>query len=83
MLGYLNDLWRYRVSDNTWTWMSGSNTINQEGVYDEKGVPDKSNVPGARYGAAGWFDSPHKSFGCLVVTIPGIAGILMTCGYIE
>jgi len=57
MLGYLNDLWRYRVSDKSWTWMSGSNIVDQVGVYGEKGVADESNVPGSRQGAAGWFDS--------------------------
>jgi len=62
MLGYLNDLWRYRVSDNTWTWMSGSNIVNQVGVYGEKGVANESNVPGAREGAAVWFDSSRQQF---------------------
>ena len=26
-IAHLNDLWRYRVTDSTWTWMAGSNTI--------------------------------------------------------
>ena len=46
--GRLNDLWRYDPATNQWTWMSGSNTINQVGVYGTKGVPDAANVPGAR-----------------------------------
>ena len=28
--------------------MSGSNTMNQAGVYGTKGMPDADNVPGAR-----------------------------------
>jgi len=60
MTGNLNDLWRYRVNDSTWTWISGSNTINQRASYGEKGVPSPSNVPGARYGAAGWFDNDRQ-----------------------
>jgi hypothetical protein len=33
ILGYLNDLWRYNVSINEWTWVSGSVTPNQIGQY--------------------------------------------------
>jgi hypothetical protein len=27
----LNDLWKYNISSNTWTWMHGSHTANQTG----------------------------------------------------
>src|SRR5204863_4486017 len=27
--GYLNDLWRFNIGSNTWTWMKGSSTTNQ------------------------------------------------------
>jgi N-acetylneuraminic acid mutarotase len=53
----LNDLWRYSLSSGEWTWMSGSNTANQPGVYGTKGVPAAGNVPGARHGAVSWTDS--------------------------
>jgi phosphate/sulfate permease len=33
ILGYLNDLWKYNVSINEWTWVSGSVTPNQIGQY--------------------------------------------------
>ena len=56
-LGYLNDLWKFDVIALTWTWVSGSNTVNQTGNYGTKGVPAASNVPGARYGAVSWRDS--------------------------
>ena len=63
LTGYLNDLWRYRVSDNTWTWFSGSNTeVNLVGVYGEKTVPSANNYPGGRYHALGWFDSTNQEF---------------------
>lgn len=53
-LGVLNDLWKW---DGThWTWVSGSNSINQNGSYGTQGVAVSSNVPGARYAAAGWLD---------------------------
>ena len=41
------------MSDNTWTWISGSNTGND---------PGSSNVPGARAYAIGWFDSTNQEF---------------------
>jgi len=40
-----------------WTWMKGSNTINQAGVYGTKGVPDADNIPGARYSSISWTGS--------------------------
>jgi N-acetylneuraminic acid mutarotase len=55
--GYLNDLWRYTPSTGEWTWMSGSNSMNQSGVYGTKGLPAASNVPGARQNAVSWTDS--------------------------
>jgi len=60
--GFLNDLWRYRVSDNTWTWISGSDTVDQPGVYGVRGVAHPSNVPGGRRGAAAWYDSSKQEF---------------------
>ena len=62
MIGYLNDLWRFRVNDSTWTWISGSNAINQLGIYGVKGVPNINNVPGSRRDSVGWFDSVRQEF---------------------
>lgn len=31
--GYLNDLWEFNPSSNEWTWVSGSNSANQIGIY--------------------------------------------------
>jgi hypothetical protein len=53
--GRLNDLWRF--DGTNWTWVSGSNTVNQPGVYGTQGVVAPSNIPGARYGAVSWSDS--------------------------
>lgn len=50
----LNDLWKY--SSGEWTWMSGSNTINQAGSYGTEGTAAPDNVPGARDGAVSWTD---------------------------
>jgi Galactose oxidase, central domain len=70
--GILNDLWEYRISDNTWTWVSGSDTANQTGSYGLAPVIGPSTTvtaagtlgltqtpgifPGSRWGATGWVD---------------------------
>jgi hypothetical protein len=53
--GDLNDLWKY--SEGAWTWVAGSNTIEQPGTYGTQGSPAAGNVPGARYEATGSSDS--------------------------
>ncbi len=52
--GVLNDLWKF--DGNNWTWMGGSNTVNQAGTYGTKGAPAPTNMPGARVGAVSWLD---------------------------
>jgi hypothetical protein len=41
----LNDLWKYDIASNEWTWVDGSNAGNQIGVYGTQGVPAPSNIP--------------------------------------
>jgi len=62
LLGFLNDLWRFRIRDLTWTWFSGNTTINHPAVYGEKGVASPTNTPGAREGAIGWYDNDAQEF---------------------
>jgi len=50
--GELNDLWKY--DGTNWTWVSGSNTINQLGNYGTRGTAASTNVPGARSGGGHW-----------------------------
>jgi hypothetical protein len=54
-LGILNDLWRYSAGE--WTWMGGSDTVNQFGTYGTEGWAAPSNAPGARVNAAAWTDA--------------------------
>ncbi|MDH5716183.1 MAG: DUF4215 domain-containing protein [Spirochaetia bacterium] len=54
-LGPLNDLWKF--DGTNWTWISGSNIINQAGVYGTKGIAAATNIPGARYFSISWTDS--------------------------
>jgi N-acetylneuraminic acid mutarotase len=56
-MGGLNDLWEFNPSTNEWTWMGGSRTGNQAGVYGTLGVPAAGNIPGSRYLANCWTDS--------------------------
>jgi hypothetical protein len=53
---YFNDLWEFSPTTKTWTWASGSSSVNASGVYGTQGVAASTNVPGARYGAANWTD---------------------------
>jgi len=63
---------------NVWTWVSGSNTVNQPGIYGTKGVPDPANVPGARSGSVSWTDSSGNFwlFGGQGFDSTGGAGVL-------
>jgi hypothetical protein len=61
-LGDLNDLWRYNAG--RWTWVAGSNLVNQPGVYGVLGSPAPANGPGVgerRWGGA----TLPGAFGCL------------------
>ena len=62
LTGPLNDLWRYRVNDSTWTWISGNNTVYQPSIYGEKGVTNSNNHPGARNSPLGLYDSLRQVF---------------------
>jgi len=54
--GNMNDLWKYNISTNQWTWLSGDSTVNQNGVYGTKGVAASANKPGARVHSVSWTD---------------------------
>ncbi len=52
----LQDLWKYDIAANEWTWMNGSNLGNQNGVYGTKEQPDPANYPGGRGSIITWSD---------------------------
>ncbi|HUQ67308.1 MAG TPA: kelch repeat-containing protein [Flavitalea sp.] len=54
--GFLNDLWIYSTLSNSWTWVGGTNKLNQEGRYGGRSDPSKTNYPGGRFLSAGWTD---------------------------
>ncbi|MGD0793070.1 MAG: kelch repeat-containing protein [Terriglobales bacterium] len=58
----LNDLWEFNPTAKTWTWVSGSSTVNAIGVYGTEGVASASNVPGGRYASVSWIDTSGNLF---------------------
>jgi gliding motility-associated-like protein len=57
--GVLNDLWKYTIKTNTWTWMSGSSIANDQGFYGTMNVPDVLNSPPARRECNATWSDPH------------------------
>jgi hypothetical protein len=54
---HYNDLWKYNIITNTWTWMKGANITNQPGVYGTLMIEDTANTPGARGAHCHWKDN--------------------------
>ena len=52
----LNDLWKYDVVTNEWTWVSGRELGSEQGFYGSKWLAESGNTPGGRYDAVGWID---------------------------
>jgi hypothetical protein len=59
-LDIINDLWKYNLSSNIWTWVGGSNTTSAHGVYGTLGVTAATNIPGARGLSLSWFNSSNN-----------------------
>jgi N-acetylneuraminic acid mutarotase len=55
--GCLNDLWKYNISTNQWTWVSGDNTVNNLSNYGTIGIASATNKPGGRDGGSMWLDT--------------------------
>lgn len=60
-IGKLNDLWKYDISTNQWTWMHGlsspSSNLMYNGSYGSKGISSPANVPPPRDETkAAWVD---------------------------
>jgi len=53
----INDLWMYNIATNQWTWMKGSNMVNQGGTYGTQGTAANNNNPGARSSPGSWADA--------------------------
>jgi hypothetical protein len=52
-----NDLWKYDITTNEWTWISGTSIGDSPGAHGVKGIPSILNYPGARSEtASSWTD---------------------------
>lgn len=56
-VGYLDDLWKYNIANNEWTWMKGNNVADQNGAYGTQGTSAPTNNPGSRMLAVSWTDA--------------------------
>jgi len=48
----MNDMWKF--DGENWTWISGSESPNEGGVYGSKGIQSNENVAGARFSVVSW-----------------------------
>jgi N-acetylneuraminic acid mutarotase len=58
---FFNDLWEFSTVSKEWTWMNGSNAINQSGTYGTQGTAAAGNTPGGRGDPMSWTD-PSGNF---------------------
>ncbi|HNB80692.1 MAG TPA: kelch repeat-containing protein, partial [Chitinophagaceae bacterium] len=76
--GYANDLWKYDVPSQKWTWMNGPQSItDQNGEFGVKGIPSANNYPSARtFGPNCWTDTAGNLwlFGGYGYGANGVAG---------
>jgi len=75
LTGFLNDLWKYNPTANTWVWIGGSKAVNGLASHGALGVPNAANIPGGRRASAHWTDASNNTwvfggFGIVNNTIP-------------
>src|SRR5690606_22979182 len=54
--GLMNDLWKYDIATNQWTWMHGSPDKSTDSVFGTLGVAADENTPGGRREPMYWTD---------------------------
>jgi N-acetylneuraminic acid mutarotase len=54
--GLLNDLWKFDPQTGNWTWMKGSRSPDQIGVYGIRWASAETNIPGGREESYSWID---------------------------
>lgn len=69
-----NDLWKYSISTDEWTWLTGTASGNPIGTYGTKGVSSATNTPGAKYGAATCTDASGNLWMFGGYGQPGVVG---------
>ncbi len=56
----LNDLWKYDLQTNLWTYVQGDPYLGQKPVYGKKGVAAPENWPGPKNNSVSWTDAYGK-----------------------
>ena len=76
--GILNDLWKYEIASNKWTWVKGDSVSNVSGLYNAQGTASINKKPGARHLSHGWTDTQGNLwlFGGFGYDVNGDAGNL-------
>lgn len=59
---FYNDMWRYEPATNNWTWMSGTNGINDTGTYGAACSPSTDYAPVSRYETRSKWKDTHGNF---------------------
>src|ERR1035437_8323213 len=57
---FLNDLWKYDISINEWTWMKGPDIGNDPGNYGTIGIEVPANNPPSRSCSVSWMDENNN-----------------------
>ena len=52
--GPSNDLWKYNIESNEWTWINGSANPSHPGFTSHHALRSDQLTPGARFGSASW-----------------------------
>ncbi len=73
-----NDLWKYDIAAGNWTWIGGSQGINEFGVYGTAGISDASNRPGGRVSSTVFTDQDDNLW-----IFGGLGGAESTVGYLN
>jgi gliding motility-associated-like protein len=62
--GALNDLWKYDLTTNEWTWMKGSNVVGNAGSYGTILIPSMANNPPAREACSAAWTAANGDLWC-------------------
>jgi gliding motility-associated-like protein len=60
--GFVHDLWFYDISNNQWTWLTGTNTFDHPGNWGSKGVTAASNMIPGKWGVSLWTDTLNSLY---------------------
>jgi hypothetical protein len=60
VVGFYDNMWKYNLFTQQWTWVSGTGLADQNPAYGIKGVPSVTNSPGFRSTSYSWVDNFGK-----------------------